>query len=83
MKAIVVAILLHEGLHGIPAKDTTLRMHEWPGFVQVRPRPLWKHLLFMSGFRKGGVVRWTGGIIPRDHAGNAQRDIALIKICWS
>ena len=78
-----VAMRRQEGLHGIPAKDTTLLTHEWFGFGHVRPRPDEKHLLFTSGFKKRGVIKWTGCMGPRDHEGNAIVDTAQISSCWS
>ena len=78
-----VAMRRQEGLHGIPANDTTLLTHEWFGFGHVRPRPEVKHLLFISGFKKGGVIKCTGCIGPRDQEGNAIVDMAQIRSCWS
>ena len=72
-----------EGLHCIPANDTTLLTREWFGFGHVRPRPEEKHLLFISGFKKGGVIKWTGCMGPRDHEGNAIVDMAQIRSCRS
>ena len=46
-------IRLHDALQGLPAKDTTLRMHECPGFKHDLPIPLVKHFDFRSGFITG------------------------------
>ena len=78
-----VAIRRQDGLLGMPAKVTTLLTHEWFGFGHVRPSPDEKHLLFISGFKKGGVIKWTGCMCPRDHEGNAIVETALISNCWS
>ena len=41
-------IRLHEALQGLPAKDTTLRMQECPGFKHDLPIPLAKHFDFSN-----------------------------------
>lgn len=58
-------------LHGFPAKDTTLRMHEWLGLRHDLPMPLVKNLLLINGLRMGGEMLVTLGIAGRAQGGNA------------
>jgi len=83
MKLMPVATLRQAALHGLPAKETTRRQHEWFGFVHVWPMPLVKHFDLIRGFIVGGRILWTGGSVPLAQPGNEIEAIAQIDICNS
>jgi hypothetical protein len=70
-------------LQGLPEKETTRRMHEWPGFVHDWPIPVAKHFDLIKGLITGTRIFSGGMMLGRAQPGIETFAQAQIAACWS